>query len=104
MATMYLLLIERTLKTARDPGADRFGARTTTSRSWHVSGPFVRRASAERAAVLAMGTHSALSVQVVDLDASRAITESPQCHRADYGLLEALRTVLARLASAGSAV
>jgi hypothetical protein len=71
---MYFLVIERVIK-HNTHTTERFAARTANRESRHISGPFTARKTAERAAVMAMGTHPCLAVQVYSTEQLQSLLD-----------------------------
>lgn len=61
---MYVVITQRSFKSAVQPGADRFAARSTTVLMLTVSGPFKSSAVAQKAALVALKGFTCLSAQV----------------------------------------
>lgn len=72
---MFFVLTKRAVKVARDT-REQYAARTTTHLEWLVSGPFTKKAVAERAAAAALTTHSCLVSQVLTVDQMNAMTKT----------------------------
>jgi hypothetical protein len=83
---MYFVLTKRTVRVARDAGADRYAARHTNIFSWTVSGPFTKRQMAERAAIGAISSHTCLAAQVMSLEQLNALAAASSFDQTDYEL------------------
>lgn len=90
---MYFLLAKRVVRHAANNqgSADRFAARSTNVESWTVSGPFAKRASAERAAVNALATHTCVEAQVLDADQLGWLAKANSFDQPNYAAQKAAR-------------
>lgn len=71
---MFYLLTKRQFKQSRV--AKRFEATSSTHTEYGVSGPFTQRKTAERAAVLTLGTFTCLSSLVIEEEEARELMRS----------------------------
>jgi len=62
---MFFVITQRLYKVSVTPG-DQYSPRSANTTQWGVSGPFARRARAEGVAARMAGTHTCLSVEIVD--------------------------------------
>jgi len=58
---------------------EKFAPRTANVEKWCISGPFSARKTAERAAAMALGTHTALGAVVVSDEDCQSIVNSSSC-------------------------
>jgi hypothetical protein len=90
---VYYLMIRRVVRHARgrQPGEDRYAARSDNVLHWEAGGPFTSAARAERAALAALATHTCLTALVLDAAGMERLASDRDT---DYQLARAVRSAL----------
>lgn len=85
---MFYILTERVVKVSNynSSGGDKFAPRTNNRQFWTISGPFVKRALAERASASCLETHTCISAKVVSKEQLEEIAKSSHFQGYDNGL------------------
>lgn len=97
---MFFLLTKRVVRYSRDPDGDRYAARHQNYTSWTVSGPFAKRAAADRAAVGALATHTCLAAQVLSGEQLELLAKASSSEEPDYDLVRTAQRARKWLATA----